>query len=383
MTGEDRRGWAPPEPLLPRLGPVTSAVLWHGLTGAPAVPADPGAWAREADVLVEHRLSALALKAAARAGVDLPPGVETLLVARQRLDALVTMGVDAFGPEVVADLEGAGIPSVVTKGPAVAQAYPSRGDRPYMDLDVVVAPRDFARTMDRLRGSGFDQTIRLQARDYFDRHCLEAVNLVRADGAAIDVHHHIPPWAWGRRLDFTRLRRRSVPFRSRRTRIQVAHPVHGLLVCALHVVSDKKRPGQSLRVWRDVAALAGRCDPGDAANEARECRLDWWLRFILGELPPFAQPSSLIALLGRAEPNAADRLRLRFLLPPGVGARHHLGQAFRVPVPNALAFVLGELFPSRSSIRFKLGPDSTYLDWWRVTAARLRAATPSRAETGR
>lgn len=366
--------WAPPQPLLPPLGPVASSVLWHGMAAAPPVPDDRAAWAGEADILVEHGLSALAIKAATAGGVELPAAVKEQLVARQRLDALVTMSVEAFGPDVVQDLERAGIPSVVTKGPAVAQAYPTRGDRPYVDLDVVVAPGDFAPAMNLLRKAGFNQTVGLQARDYFDRYCLEAVNLFRSDGAAIDLHHHIPPWVWGRHLDFARLHRRSVPMRLRRSDIRVAHPVHSLLICALHIVSDKKHPGQSLRVWRDVATLAGRNDPSDTADEARRCRLDWWLRFILAELPPFAQPGDLLTLLRGAEPTPADRLRLRYLLPPGLGARHHLGQAFRVPVPSAIAFLFGEAFPSRTSIERKLGPGGTYLDWWRATHTRFRQA---------
>jgi hypothetical protein len=351
------------------------------MEGAPAVPREAEAWVQDVNAIAEHGLAPLALKAAAAAGVQLPESVEDRLQLRQRADTLVTLSVDAFGPGVVADLERAGMASVVTKGPGVAQAYPSRGDRSYVDLDVVVAPRDFVPALSLLRAAGFEQSVRMQARDYFDKHCFEAVNLVRPDGAAIDLHHHIAPWVWGRRLDFAELRRRSVRLSSRRSDVRLAHRTHNLLVCALHVVSDKKQPGQSLRVWRDVATLARQCDPGDVAAEAGRCRLDWWLGFILRELPPFARPTRLLDMLPGSQPTPLDRLRLRFLLPPALGARHHLGQAFRVPAPNAVAFLMGEVFPSRDSIHRKLGEGSGYRDWWRAIGARLRAAAPAPAGT--
>jgi hypothetical protein len=371
-TGSGHPPWSPRTALLPDLGPVCQAVLFRGLIDGPAVPASAGAWQAEAARLVEHRLAGLALAAAADDGVGLPTPIERQLRQAHGEDAMRTMAVDVLGARVVTMLDAAGIPSVVTKGPGVARSYPDPSLRTYMDLDVMVDRPVFARALALLRAEGYDETVRLQAREYFHRYCREAINLVHADGTSVDLHHTVPPWYWGRRLRFDELLSESDPLETGSGRIRLASPAHNLLVACLHVVSDKDRPGYGLRTWRDVVALATICDPDRAAATANGCGLAWWVRFILDEVPPSPRLASLRDRLDPARPGPADRARLSVLLAPR--PRLALSRAARLPAPNAVAFLAGEAVPSRQSIETKLGPGRSYLDWWRYGVRRMVGA---------
>ena len=138
------------------------------------------------------------------------------------------------------------------------------------------------------------------------------------------------------------------------------------------MIADRDGAGQTLRTWRDVVTLSAASEPDAVATEARRVGLDWWLRFVLAELPPYARSRPLLASLGPVDPSVTDRGRLRALLPPGVGSRHHVGQMFRLPAANAAAFAVGEAFPSREVIRAKLGAGASVLSWWGASARRFR-----------
>lgn len=361
---------------------MCTAVLFRGLVDSPRLPSWPEAWRAELDRLLEHRLSGLALAAAHEEGVSIPAEVDEALHHTHEAEAMRTMAVDLLGARVVETLAGVGIATVVTKGPGIAGAYPDPSLRTYMDLDIVVSRSDFSDALAVLRGKGYDESVHMQARDYFHRYCREAINLVHPDGTSVDLHHTIPPWYWGERIGFDALLGASERLDTGSGPIRVASYRHNLLVAALHVVSDKDRPGYGLRTWRDVAALVERCDPDEVAGEARRCRLGWWLRFVLDELPASERRNAVLSRLRSDEPGARDRLRLRFLLPPAVGSRHIVGRVFRLPVSNGAAFLAGEVVPSRESIQTKLGPDSSYLDWWRYAGGRLLARLRERDDSG-
>ena len=72
-----------------------------------------------------------------------------------------------------------------------------------------------------------------------------------------------------------------------------------------------------------------------------------------------------------------DRLRLRGLLPPGIGSRHQVGLVFRLPIPNSVAFLAGYLGPSRSFLRERYGAPWAYGRWWGDAFARLEHARES------
>jgi hypothetical protein len=364
--------WKPREHLLPAMGPVTTAVLLSGLPSTPAPSPDKGAWNADLAEIARSRLSAAALRAAERRGIELEASTADILRNVAAAETLRTLTVDIRGAQVVSDLGRAGFDPVVTKGPGIAAIIPEGDTRVYVDLDVVVPPSDFKAALAFLRQQEFVPTLPQQGWAYFERYCGEAINLVRDDGAAIDLHHTIPPWHWGARLSVAELQGRAIPLTVAGHEIKVVDPVHNLMVAALHVVSDKGYPGRSLWAWRDVLLLASVCDPDVVAETARRARLDWWLMFLLNDLPEHARPQRLVGALDHPRPTIDDRIRLRLLLPPALGSRHTIGTLYRLPLPNAIAFAAGRVVPNRGSMVQRLGPDASYLRWWRSSIERLR-----------
>ena len=364
-----------PSRLLPSLGPATVAALFHGVEGGIAPPLDSGAWAHDADTIVKQRLAGLALLSADSSKVALSSATLSRLNQARGIETARCLMIEAAAVTALGALEDAGIPLVVTKGPAVALAYPHASLRPFFDVDALVPPDRFEeafRILDRL---GFaEPSHQVQPRGYFNRWCREGVNLIRSDGGSIDLHHHIPPWVWGRRLAFDAVfgRSRMIPIAG--GPVRAAHPIHNLLITTLHVISDKGQPGRRLLIWRDLVALARVSEPGAVAAEARRVSLDWLLSFVLRQLPQAVQPRDLVDALGRPRAPSGDAARLRRLLPPALGSRHQIAQAYRLPVPQAAAFVVGYTLPSRTFLRARYGDGASTLRWWRDAVFRLRSA---------
>jgi hypothetical protein len=359
---------------VPRVGRATQQSLFHGIEGAPS-GSGPDDWARDLHVIVHHRLSGLALAAASADGTKLDQRTETLLKQVRDTDVVRSMGLEAAAPAAVDRLREAGVSAVVTKGPGIAGTYPQAALRPFRDIDILVPKGRFIRARGALEAMGFHSLPdRERPRAYFDLHCREALNLFREDGTSIDLHHHIPPWIWGRQMSFREVRDRAKPLALPAGVVPIADPVHNLLIAALHLISDGGRPGQTLLIWRDLVALAHATDPRIGAAEARRVRLDWCLAFVLRSLPGFARPRELLRHLGDALPDRADAFRLRHLLPPAVGSRHLVGQAFRLPLPNAVSFMAGYLLPSRPFLKGRYGSPNAYRRWWGDAFGRLKEA---------
>jgi hypothetical protein len=239
-------------------------------------------------VLVRGRLAPLALRLIRARGLDVPAGVLDALRDRAFELAVYTgLAHDLVGPALDV-LAGRGIGYVISKGPGIAAAYAHAGDRPYADIDLIVAPARFAEAVAALRAErAYEEELRNQLPwAWMDRYCREAVNLVGATGSRIDVHHHVPPWLWGRSLTFERLAARATTLRLRDRDVAVLGTEHNLLVAALHVVSDQNAPGQNLLAWRDVLELARRCEPDAVRAAASAAGLGSWLGWILASLPP-------------------------------------------------------------------------------------------------
>ena len=360
-------------PLLPHLGEATRAALFFGTEGAPPVPLDPSVWRQELLVLTGRRLAGLALAAVEHANVELDIDSLKALHRSQAQRAAKALMVEAHAIEVADAFGSERIPYVVTKGPGIARTYPDVSMRPFEDIDMLVPPSRFTSALEQLSSLGF-QPAGPEPRPYFNRICREAVNLKRIDGASIDLHHQIPPWVWGRRLDFADIAAGSETIGLAEGNIRIASPLHNLLIACLHVISDKGRPGQTLLVWRDIVALAGAADASVVARAAKTSRLDRLLRLILQELPTFCQPRELLELLPSAQPSRTDAVRLRLLLPPGIGSRHQIAQALRIPVPNGIAFIAGYLVPSQAFLRNRFGNGRSYVSWWDEAFVRFRDA---------
>jgi hypothetical protein len=357
--------------LLPPLGSATYRALFHGVAGGPE-GSEASEWARDVHEIVHHRLAGLALAAAQVDGVDLDPSTQSYLQQQRDTDMVRSLAAEVAAPAAIQALRDTGIPSVITKGPGIAQAYPLPSLRPFRDIDILVPPSGFEAAKQLLGRLGFHPLPEREGpRSYFYRRCREAVNLFRDDGTAVDLHHHIPPWIWGRNLSFSHVYGRCKELPLAGAVVRIAHPVHNLLIAGLHVISDGGRPGQTPLIWRDLVVMAAACDPDEVEGEARSVGLDWCLALVLRALPEFARPRGLLERLGEVPPRPFDAFRLQRLLPPALGSRHLVGQAFCLPAPNAAAFMAGYLVPSRGFLRRRYGSPWAYGRWWRDAFGRF------------
>lgn len=334
----------------------------------------PTGTAADARAVAEARLAGVALRLQrdGRVGVD-DAGLRLLREAAfSAADRAVEVLARSAGG--LDGLRDAGIPYAVTKGPGIAGLSGGAAERPFTDLDVVVRPRDFRGAVAVLAALGYGE--RTETRTpwaWMERRCREAVNLRHPDGGSLDVHHHVPPWLWAGRLSCERLIAAAgdVCLAGGR-RLPVASPAHNFLVAALHIVSDHNRPGANLTAWRDVALLGRLVPPDEVIAAADEAGLVGWVRWVLGHLPADARPPALWVALPPAR--LRHRRRLALLLPPRIGSRHMVGQALRLPAPNAVMYLGGMALPSRAFLD-EHGYDRRYPQWWQRSLRR--AATPA------
>jgi Uncharacterised nucleotidyltransferase len=362
--------------LFPSIGPATRATLFYGIDGAPPCPTSPRVWSDDLPDILDQRLAGLALAAALGSGVSLDAETESRLSQAQLRSVARALTVESTALTVIEAFEHRRIPLVVTKGPGIADTYPNRSLRPFGDVDVLVPTGSFDDAMQLLRALGFGEYFETgEPRSYFNRRCREGVNLVRDDGASIDLHHHVPPWVWGERLTFADVIADSRETELAGGRVRVPHPIHNLLIAALHVISDRREePGRKLLTWRDLVSLADVCDPDAVAREANRVDLAWLLAFVLHQLPSDVGSMMLRERLGRPSARMSDRFRLRRLLPPALGSKHQIAQAFRLHLPDAAAFLAGYAVPSRRFLRRRFGDPWAYTRWWAEAFGRLRDA---------
>jgi hypothetical protein len=193
------------------------------------------------------------------------PFVET--ASRLRFELATVQLFEAF--------EAAGVEAVLLKGPAITQwLYLESERRGYLDVDLLVGPKDLAAVEEILAARGY-------ARDYDDRSLPSwwrehASAWVREDGLTIDLHRRLggirasEPDAWrilSRDTEPVVVAGREVPA------LRLAARALHVVVHAAHHGADWEGPTAELEralakgdeaFWRGVAALAEELDAMDA-----------------------------------------------------------------------------------------------------------------------
>ena len=357
----------------PKIGPATFCSLFDGFDSS--LPRPSGrAWADEADVIVRQHLSAFALQTR-DAATTIPADIRALFRERSFAEAGKTSRVLLQSAPAMELLAQRAIPFVVVKGPGIARYQGGEAMRPYSDIDLLVAPRLFRRSMQLLEGQGYREDPRsTPTRDVLNSVGREAVNLRSPAGGSLDLHHHIAPWLWGRALRFDRLHSASRTQAVAGVDLPMAGAAHNLLIAALHVVSDRGRPGRTLRAWRDVVALAHASCATTVVEEASDTDLAGWLLWILRNLPEQIRPVELYDRLSQVSGSLSNGRRLQRLLPPHAASRHLMGQLLRLPLPNAVAFAAATALPSRSFLVAKYPVQPSYVTWWKESVHGLQQA---------
>ncbi|HSL11300.1 MAG TPA: nucleotidyltransferase family protein, partial [Actinomycetota bacterium] len=102
--------------------------------------------------------------------------------------AMLVLALDRATAQAAEALEASEIPTLLLKGPVTARwLYADGSTRPYSDVDLLVAPRDYSPAEETLRALGFRRmgldTLPVNREGY-------AITLRRPnDGLAIDLHH--------------------------------------------------------------------------------------------------------------------------------------------------------------------------------------------------
>jgi hypothetical protein len=352
--------------IFPTIGPATRFVLFTDFLPKGRVPTS-GEWLDECSFIVDEGLSGVALRRIRNDSLAVPSVVlgrfrkrhfdsiaQTALVLNQSKG-----GLDA--------LRSAGIAFAITKGLGIAMHCESPEERPCIDVDVVVEPRNFEAARSVLAQAGYEERERsVQPWRSFDRFCREAVNLRNESGGSIDLHHRISPWFWSTGLEPRTLIKSASLDTGLGAGLPMVSPKHNLLIIALHIVSDKSRPGQTVRTWRDLMVMVNHCSTDGVVTTAEDAGLTAWLAWILTSIPDDVRPYDLLTKLRQLDGHIRGKQRLRMLLPPHFGAEHVLGQVFRLPFPNATLFAAGMVLPSPRFLRIKY-PDTRhrYQTWWR------------------
>jgi hypothetical protein len=332
-----------------------------------------GEWLADYETVIRHGLAGVAVRVIRENSFVVPPSVVDKLEKSQFEDMVHTSAIVLRSQTGIDALRSVDIPFVVTKGPGIARQGTALADRPYIDLDVVVDPKRFTEARRVLSSVGYSVESRsIQPWTAFDRYCQEATNLRTPEGGSIDLHHRVAPWYWSGGLTLDYLASAAETAKVFGVQLPLASPEHNLLVAALHVVSDKARPGQTLRAWRDLLVLARRCSTDSVVEAAEATELGAWILWILQCLPVEVQPIELVDGLQQKRHQIAGQWRLRMLLPPRLGSRHVLGLALRLPLKHAAIYGVGVMLPSPTFLRYRYPDEShRYLTWWRSALGNL------------
>jgi hypothetical protein len=345
---------SPPALRFPELGPLTKVAVLYDFSATLRAPRTVD-WDAEIPLIIAQRLAAVVHRVILDNHLLAPAHVVGQLQNATFAWAQASCIVSKIAIDDLAHLQNEKIDYVVTKGPGIAGHARHISERPFSDVDIFVSKNDFDRVLKLFKRLGYAEDSRnVLPWQILNRYCREAINLRSSSGGSLDVHHRIPPWYWGSHIDFSSLRDRAEPTVAPGGGwLLCASPTDNLLISALHIVSDKSRPGSNLMAWRDFLQLAHICEPRDVVLRGREAHLCGWLKWIIGALPSDARPENLTEALIGEDPSIPGQYRLSMLLPPKIGSRHLVGQVFRLPVANAALYAAGMAWPSSAFLRSK------------------------------
>jgi hypothetical protein len=269
------------------------------------------------------------------------------------LKAAQSLALDGLTAEVVGELEAAGVPAIVLKGPAIATwLYPGHGVRAYGDADLLVPPDRWDRAAETLRRLGFIDELGPMAHPR-----MESITSHPWGRGNQDVDLHCTLWGIGVEPEhvWRILAERTVPLRVGGREVRVLAPAPRAMHVALHAAQHGYADGKP---YRDL-----------------ELALD----LLSAEL--WAEAAEVAAEL-RALPGFATGLRLS---PDGLALAERLGVAAEASVDSLLKVAnvpLAQGFEELATtpglrgklsiLRRELVPTAVFMRWWSPLARRGR-----------
>ena len=260
---------SPPDPMPSMVRAVAGFGLRNAVSARPLVPpadASPRSIVRE---IVEERVTGLALTAE-DAGVLSLPAAHRDELAQQHANAMLwALTLERELVRITESLEDAGIPSVVLKGPAVANTmYPDPAWRSFGDLDLLVRAGDLTRVVEMLGARGFQRRLP-EPRAGFDERFGKGVELRNASRVDVDLHRTLALGSFGIWLDPQALFERTEPFALAGRKFRRLDNEALLVHATLHAALGSRYP--RLVALRDIAQIAetARPDWGEVARLGR------------------------------------------------------------------------------------------------------------------
>ncbi len=328
-------------------------------------------WAAAVPEIVAQRLALPAFERVGRSNAHAPMELVSALREAVVDSSLVPVRVMASTAPALATMNERGLPYLVFKGPTVARLHPRYSSRSFSDIDVLVDAPDFATSMGVLESVGFSSSPLISpAWSWFDRYCREGVNLCNPQGGAIDLHHRIPPWYFGSKLSFRRLMDHSVAGDVAGVPVRFPRVEDGAVIAGLAILNDLYKADPSLVTLRDLYRyddLLGRRGLLDAFEEYG---LRWLGKLMGAGLDEFrTQRGCTPCRHVSCPPLAAARLHALGWSHSTVLTRHPVGWVARLPLLNALAFLVGSAVPDPRYVRQK---HRGYREYWRKSYDTLR-----------
>jgi hypothetical protein len=302
-----------------------------------------------------------------------PPSPVSLEVAR----AARSLALDGLTAELVGELEAAGVPAIVLKGPAIATwLYRDRGVRAYGDADLLIPPDCWDRATTTLLRLGFADGLGPMAHPRMES--ITSHPFGRGD-QDVDLHCTL----WGLAAPPARtwevLSSRTVPLKVGGRELRVLAPAPRAMHVALHAAQHGYADGKPMRDLEAALELVPEEVWAEAAQVAAE----------LDALPGFAtglrlSPDGLALAerLGVAHEASVDSLLRVAQVPLSQG----IEELARTPGLRAkLSMLRSELLPTPEFMRWwsplarrgRLGLAASYL--WRPLYLTLRAGPGLRA----
>ncbi|HEY5219299.1 MAG TPA: nucleotidyltransferase family protein [Gemmatimonadaceae bacterium] len=117
----------------------------EAVVGLTRAAAQVGDWRRIPALLARHGLETLAVQRLARVRDQVPADIWEIIAQRAQERRAVSLAMTAELRRIMHELDSREIPTITLKGPALAwQAYRDFGARPFVDLDIMVPPKDVA-----------------------------------------------------------------------------------------------------------------------------------------------------------------------------------------------------------------------------------------------
>jgi hypothetical protein len=257
---------------------------------------------------------------------------------RDLLSAGATMALDSFTGELVTELAGAGLPSLVLKGPAVARLlYQTGGLRFHDDVDLLVRQDDLPEIRLVLSGRGFDHAADAESGEVWAR---------AKDGVVVDLHTSLVGIAASAEKAWNVLSKQQSELVLGSAVAHTLTPAGIALHVALHAAQHGIGTGRSLADLDRALAKFDRETWTDAASLARELEAAGAMAIGLGLLP---QGASLAAELDLPD-DRSTVLALRAATAPLTAIGFY--RLFRTPGLRAKGALLRrELFPKPAFMR--------------------------------